>query len=207
MGAGVMAARPGSTFQPTPPQGGKGGGAVQPTQPQTPYTPIGSQGGKGGRGPIQPQPVQPTQSLPLFNNGVNDAFSGIPGQGGKAPVQPISPQIPFEGTGGGLGIPGQGGKAPGTLANTPTLTTGRPFDFSTVINNIGQTVPRAITPMVNTVAQNVPVIPQQRSSNPTDVLAPLPRPAPAPVQTRGPAPRNMQPMATQGLAALMNKRR
>ena len=181
------AARPGSTFQPTPPQGGKGGGAVQPTQPQTPYTPIGSQGGKGGRGPIQPQPVQPTQPLPLFNNGVNDAFTGIPGQGGKTPLppelidpipveyrQPINPRIPV-----------QGGKG-----NIPAA-----------INAINQTAPRSIAPVVQAVAQNIPA-PQQVRPAPQPV-----QPAPAPVQTRGPVTRNMQPAATQGLAALMNRRR
>jgi hypothetical protein len=71
------APKPGSTFQPTPPQGGKGG--VQPTQPQSPYTPIGAQGGKapvpmggfmgGGGYPA----MQPTQ---------------VPAQGGKAPLTP-----------------------------------------------------------------------------------------------------------------------
>ena len=184
---------------------------VGTTQPQSPYTPIAPQGGKGG---VQ----QPT----------------VPAQGGKAPggvkfdptfmdafppqvQQPISPQIPFEGTGGGLGIPGQGGKAPGTLANTPTLTTGRPFDFSTVINNIGQTVPRAIAPAVQAVAQNIPApsnVPSYAQPyTSADLSAAAARTPlaqvqqPAPVQTRGPAPRNMQPMATQGLAALMNKRR
>jgi hypothetical protein len=126
------APKPGSTFQPTPPQGGKGGGrpmppqggkgAVQPqrppnTYPGMPLTPNPSSpfyfpngpeasaqalnqgkgqgvpmGGMLGGGGNPMQPGQPTQSLPLFNNGVNDALSGsnygsgIPPQGGKAPI-------------------------------------------------------------------------------------------------------------------------
>jgi hypothetical protein len=189
MGAGVMAARPGSTFQPTPPQGGKGGGAVQPTQPQTPYTPIGSQGGKGGRGPIQPQPVQPTQTLPLFNNGVNDAFTGIPGQGGKAPLTPqqvaalganVDPVRPPQvqqpaplGLNLGNMIYGGGG------GQQPTEYPQRDLGYG---NQLPQGMPRPVS------------------------IQPV-RPAPAPVQTRGPVTRNMQPAATQGLAALMNRRR
>ena len=72
------APKPGSTFQPTPPQGGKGGGKPMPRPPG------------GGYPPMQPQvPAQGGKIMPKIQESINYTPPGqVPAQGGKAPLPP-----------------------------------------------------------------------------------------------------------------------
>jgi hypothetical protein len=127
---GMGAPKPGSTFQSTPPQGGKGGG--KPMQPQVP-----SQGGKapvpmggmlgGGGNPMQPGvPMQPQVQQPYRPIGLPPSQpTQVPAQGGKAPLTQeqidafkpnISPAQPMQPQ-----VPAQGGKAPLTPEQQATL--------------------------------------------------------------------------------------
>jgi len=174
---------------------GKGQGTIQPT---------------GYNGPIRPSMNQPAQVPP--QGGKFPGYS-LPPQGGKSQADQdrfnaqiiASQNQPAQGGGLGMGgvagkgnapvqptVPAQGGKAPGTLANTPTLTTGRPFDFSTVINNIGQPTAPAGLPL----GYNGPI---PGVLNPGDYISPgmnqptqpapvMPRPVPQ-VMPRQPTPR------------------
>jgi hypothetical protein len=247
MGAGVMAPRPGTTFKPTPPQGGKGGGAVQPTQP--PYTPIGlppaqipAQGGKGNR-PL-PADYQSQYGNYGFDTGLQNyldnqyirsttdmgtnfqynpttqTFTGgtMGGQYNPIPLNVMQqaaggnqnvlnsyfqPRFPQTATQPQRDL-GYGNQLPQGMPRPVSIQPQRDLGY-------GNPPPRPQVPMQDAIrGAFLNVAPGSPTGYPTQQVRPAPqpvRPAPAPVQTRGPVTRNMQPAATQGLAALMNRRR
>ena len=99
---------PGSTVQPTPPQGGRGGGRPMPTPPGGGYPPmqpqVPAQGGKimpqKPGVPMQPQVPAQGGKGPL-PRGVGDVFPTPPG-GGYPPMQP---QVPAQGGKGNRPLP------------------------------------------------------------------------------------------------------
>ena len=111
------APKPGSTFQPTPAQGGKGGG--KPMQPQQP----GQVPAQGGKGAVQPpgtypgMPLTPNPSSPYyFPNGPEPSAQALnQGKGQGVPMggmlggggNPMQPQVQQLAPGQ---VPAQGGK-------------------------------------------------------------------------------------------------
>jgi len=169
---------------PMPPQGGKGG-VYQPMPGQVPP--------QGGKATYTANTIGP-DGRPIGAETANQ-YNAAKGAGTVQPGQ----------------VPPQGGKAGGVTATPEQLAALQAqLDASRPVPQVQQpttttpsNVPAYAQPYVNALQPQV--IPQQRSSNPTDVLTPLqqpqvmPRPVPQ-VMPRQPTPKP----APLGLAGLQN---
>lgn len=193
MGAGVMAATPGSTFNPTPAQGGKGGGATTPAPggkavrpgatTTSPYTPIGSTGGKSAAPGTIFNPSNPN-NVPMPGGKGGGAATNVPNY-----AQPYIGALPPQGGKGGTNdaLSGSNYTPPGVTTTqapvqqpAPVQQTVNPYSSDVAAPQLADTI-NSLTPK--------PIMP----ANP---VAPTATTLPSP-QVQQPAPRPFDPRMIQ----------